>query len=151
MITRTFSLDELCGLTGYPKRTVRYYIQLGLVSRPIGEARAAKYAEEHLGQLLRIKELSAAGVSLERIREVLSGAEPPVPPRRPRPGAVEVRSHIFIAPGIELQIVPEEADLNPEQLRAFVREIMRLADLAPWKKSARPTENVAAEKENQDP
>lgn len=128
MNTKTFSLDELCGLTGHPKRTVRYYIQLGLVSRPVGEARAAKYTDEHLGQLLRIKELSAAGVSLERIREVLAGGEPPVPPRRPKPGAVEVRSHIYVAPGIEIQVVPEEAGLSPEALRAFVREVVSLTE-----------------------
>lgn len=124
-------MDELCRLTGFSKRTVRYYIQLGLVSRPIGEARAAKYSREHLGQLLRIRELSTAGVSLERIREVLAGAEAPVPPRQRRPGDVEVRSHIHIAPGIELQIAPEEAGISPERLRLFIKEIMRVVDNMP--------------------
>ncbi len=124
-------MDELCRLTGFSKRTVRYYIQLGLVSRPIGEARAAKYSREHLGQLLRIRELSTAGVSLERIREVLAGEEAPVPPRQHRPGDVEVRSHIHIAPGIELQIAPEEAGISPERLRLFIKEIMRVVDNMP--------------------
>ncbi len=127
MNSKTFSSDELCQLTGFPKRTVRYYIQLGLVSRPVGEARAARYTEEHLRQLLRIKELSAAGVSLERIREVLAGGESPVPPRRQQPGEVRVRSHVYVAPGIEVQIDPEEAGLTPEQVRAFVKEIMHAA------------------------
>ena len=124
MNAKTFSLDELCLLTDFSKRTVRYYIQLGLVSRPVGEARAAKYTGEHLSQLWRIKKLSEAGVSLERIREVLAGEDSPVPPRERRPGAVEVRSHIYVAPGIEVQISPEEAGLSPEQLRKFVREVM---------------------------
>lgn len=124
-------MDELCRLTGFSKRTVRYYIQLGLVSRPIGEARAAKYSREHLGQLLRIRELSTAGVSLERIREVLAGEEAPVPSRQRRPGDVEVRSHIHIAPGIELQIAPEEAGISPERLRLFIKEIMRVVDNMP--------------------
>ena len=128
MSAKTFSLDELCQLTDFPKRTIRYYIQLGLVSRPVGEARAAKYTNEHLGQLLRIKELTTAGVSLERIREVLSGEEPPVPPRPRRPGAVEVRSHVYVAPGLEIQIAPEEAGLTPEQVRMLVREVMKVAD-----------------------
>lgn len=131
MTPRMLSLDELCRLTGFSKRTVRYYIQLGLVSRPIGEARAAKYSREHLGQLLRIRELSTAGVSLERIREVLAGEEAPVPPRQRRPGDVEVRSHIHIAPGIELQIAPEEAGISPERLRLFIKEIMRVVDNMP--------------------
>lgn len=128
MDNKTFPLDELCRLTGFTRRTVRYYIQLGLVSRPIGEARAARYSREHLRQLLRIRELSAAGVSLERIREVLSGKEAPVPPRPRRSGDVEVRSHIHIAPGIEMQIDPREAGLNPEQLRVFVRKVIKIAE-----------------------
>lgn len=128
MTLKTFSLTELCQLTDYNKRTVRYYIQIGLVSRPVGEARAARYTQEHLGQLLRIKELSSAGVSLDRIREVLAGKESPVPPKRHQPGTVEVRSHILIIPGIEIQITPEEAAITPERLRTFVREVMQLAD-----------------------
>ena len=128
MSSQAYSLDELCKLTAFPKRTVRYYIQLGLVSRPEGDGRAARYTNTHLSQLLRIKELSVAGVSLERIREVLAGGEPPVPPRKRKPGAVEVRSHIYIAPGVEIQIAPEDAGLTPEQVRAFVRQIMQLAD-----------------------
>ncbi len=111
-------------LAGVPKRTVRYYIQLGLVDRPIGETRAAQYVQAHLDQLLAVKQLAAAGVSLERIREVLSGEPAPVtlPPRQP--GSVEVRSHIFIAPGVELQISPDEAGLSPERLRRFSRAVM---------------------------
>ena len=130
MSAKTIAMDELCLLTGFPKRTVRYYIHLGLVSRPVGEARAAKYTEEHLGQLLRIKQLSSDGVSLERIKEILAGDASPVPPRPRRPGTVEVRSHIYVAPGIEIQIVPEEAGMTPERLRHFVREVMKLAETA---------------------
>ena len=126
MSAKLFSLDELCVLSDCSKRTARYYIQMGLLARPLGEGRAAHYTGTHLGQLLRIKELSEAGVSLERIREVLAGGEVPVPPRPRRPGAVDLRSHIFIAPGIELQIAPEEAALAPEQVRALVRGVMEL-------------------------
>lgn len=107
-----------------PKRTVRYYIQLGLVDRPIGETRAAHYTQDHLDQLLKVKQLAAAGVSLERIRDVLSGEPPPITPPKRQPGSVEVRSHLHIAPGIELQISPDEAGLSPERLRHFIRAVM---------------------------
>lgn len=120
-----FTLDDLCTLSDTPKRTVRYYIQIGLVDRPIGETKAAHYLALHLDQLLKIRQLSDAGISLERIREVLSGETPPVPPRQRKPGSVEVRSHLFIAPGVELQISPEEAGLGPEQVRALVRAVMK--------------------------
>ena len=124
MESQTFSLAELCTLTDFSKRTVRYYMQLGLVDRPIGETRSAHYLDVHLEQLLRIKKLTDAGVSLERIREVLAGEEPPVQERQRKPGSIEVKSHLFIAPGVELQISPEEANLSPEQVRELIKAIM---------------------------
>ena len=124
MTPKTFTLDELCTLTDLPKRTARYYMQIGLVDRPIGETRAAHYLNRHLEQLLRIKQLTEAGVSLERIREVLAGGDTPVPVRQRRPGAIEVRSHLYVAPGIELQISPEEAGMSPEQVRALISAVM---------------------------
>ena len=128
MSEKTFTLDELCTLTDLTKRTVRYYMQLGLVERPIGETRAAHYTSRHLDQLLRVKQLTEAGVSLERIREVMAGGDTPVPTRQRQPGSIEVRSHLFVAPGLEIQISPEEAGMTPEQVRAFVREVMQAAE-----------------------
>lgn len=120
-----FSLDELCSLSDTPKRTARYYMQIGLVDGPIGSTKAAHYLHQHLDQLLTIRKLSDAGVSLERIREVLSGEAPPVPPRQRKAGSVEVRSHLFIAEGVELEISPERSGLNPEEVRTLVRAVMQ--------------------------
>ena len=128
MSEKSFTLDELCTLTDLTKWTVRYYMQLGLVERPIGETRAAHYTSRHLEQLLRVKQLTEAGVSLERIREVMAGGDTPVPTRQRRPGSIEVRSHLFVAPGLEIQISPEEAGMTPEQVRVFVREVMQAAE-----------------------
>ena len=129
---KKFSLDDLCSLSDTSKRTVRYYMQIGLVDTPIGSTKAAHYLPKHLEQLLTIRKLSNAGVSLDRIREVLSGEAPPVPPRQRKPGAVEVRSHLFIAEGVELEISPERSGLSPEQVRALVRAVMQAhQDLIP--------------------
>lgn len=122
---KTFSLDELCSLTDLSKRTVRYYMQIGLLSGPIGETRAAHYLADHLTTLLRIKALTESGISLERIREVLAEGEEPLPKRRRKPGSVDVRSHVLIAEGIELQISPEEAGFSPEQTRSLIRGILK--------------------------
>ena len=121
MRSQTFTLDQLCTLAAVPKRTVRYYIQIGLLDRPVGGTRGAHYLSLHLDTLLRIRQLSEAGVSLERIREVLQGEPVAVPPRPRQPGAVDVRSHIFIAPGIELQVSPEQAQASAEQVRALAQ------------------------------
>lgn len=127
-IQRTYSLDELAALAELPRRTVRYYIQLGLVDRPIGETRAAHYTSKHLEQLLQIRTWTQAGVSLERIRELLTGTSPVIPPRPRGPGTVEVWSHLVIADGLELALEPMRAGLSPEQVRAFFRGAMSLYD-----------------------
>ena len=139
-ITPEFSLplNELCVLADLSPRTVRYYIQVGLVSKPEGGTRAARYQARHLEQILLIKKWTAAGVSLERIRELLQGEEPAIPPRQRLPGSVEVCSHLHVADGIEIVIEPSRADLSPEQVRRFVRGVMALyEDLTTQKKSAK--------------
>ena len=122
------TLDDLCALTGLPRRTVRYYVQLGLVDRPEGETRAARYGPRQLDQLLSIRKWIVEGLSLDRIRGLLQGEPAPVRPLPPQPGEVSVRSHVAVAPGIELVIDPGLAALTPEQLRAFSRAVIGLID-----------------------
>ena len=122
----THSLDDLSALVDLPKRTVRYYIQLGLVDRPDGETRAARYGARHVEQLLQVRKWTDAGVSLERIRELLAGETPPVPPRPRAAGSVEVVSHLTIADGLELTLEPGRAGLPPEATRALFRGVMAL-------------------------
>ena len=66
-----YSIDELATLVEFPRRTVRYYVQQGLVDRPIGEKRAAYYTTRHLEQLLTIRKWQQAVRSVYRLREVL--------------------------------------------------------------------------------
>ena len=120
----SYPLNDLCVLADLSVRTVRYYIQIGLVDRPEGETRAARYGARHLEQLLLIRKWTTAGVALERVRELLHGDIAPVPPRPRAPGSVEVCSHLTVADGVEIVIEPGRAGLSPEQVRAFVRGVM---------------------------
>ncbi len=122
------ALNELCALVDLPVRTVRYYVQQGLVDRPEGETRAARYGQKHLDQLLLIKKWTAAGLSLERIRELLEGEAPDVPARSKRRGTIEVVSRLHIADGVELVIEPSRAGMTPEQVRELSRGVMALFD-----------------------
>lgn len=122
--TPGYPLAELCVLADLSPRTVRYYVQIGLVDRPQGETRAARYGALHLEQLLLIKKWTAAGLSLERIRELLHGEQAPVPPRARAIGSVEVRSHLMVADGVEVVVEPGRAGLSPEQVRQFIKGVM---------------------------
>lgn len=120
------SIDQLATLTGLTARTVRYYIQQGLVSRPEGAKRGAYYERRHVEQLLLIRRWTDAGLSLDRVRELTSGA-PEDPPRRPvPPGSVEVWSRVTLADGLEMHLEPGRAGLTPEQVRAFIRGVAAL-------------------------
>ena len=68
-------------------RTVRYYIAQGLLDRPEGEKRGAHYLRRHLEQLLLVRRWTDAGLSLERVRELIAGA-PEDPPRRAAPPGI---------------------------------------------------------------
>ena len=126
MEAKTYSIDELCVITNLPKRTVRYYIQLGLVDRPVGETKAAHYLSEHLDQLLRVKKLTEARVPLEQIRQLIEAGEDEVVATSTRqPGSLEVKTHLYISPGIELLISAEESGLKPEQMRELLKTVMR--------------------------
>ncbi len=125
---RTFDVDELAALTATPVRTVRFYIQEGLVPRPLGAGRGARYGAAHLESLLAIRRWQAQGLSLGRIRQLLAGDAAGAPPPRREPGSVEVWSHILLRPGIELRIDPSQAGLSPEQLRALARAALEAAD-----------------------
>ena len=125
-VEQQHSISELCILADMPVRTLRYYVQTGLVDRPDGGTKGAKYGARHLEQLLLIKKWSASGVSLERIRELLHGEEAPVPVKARKAGAIEVCSHLHVADGLEVVLEPSRAGLTPEQVREFARGVMAL-------------------------
>ncbi len=123
---KIFSLDELCALVEMNKRKIRFYIQKGLVDRPKGTGKGAYYTHTHLEQLLTIRKWKDAGLSLERIQDLISderhegkGSRPMPPPRPRRTGSIEVWSHIYIDDGVELHIEPKRSGLSPEQVRAL--------------------------------
>ena len=125
--SKTFTLDEIAGLAELPRRTVRYYIQSGLVDRPQGIGKGASYTEKHVEQLLLVRKWQLAGLSLERIGEVLKQqSDGPLPPTPRRPGTVEVWSHLVVADGVEITLEPGRAGMSPEQVRAFFRGVTNL-------------------------
>ena len=121
-----YSIDELATLAGVTPRTVRFYIAQELLDRPIGEKRGAHYGRRHLEQLLLVRRWTEAGLSLDRVRELIAGA-PEDPPRRVAPpGSVEVWSRMTLADGVELHLEPGRAGLAPEQVRALLRGVTAL-------------------------
>ena len=124
---QTFTLDEIAALAELPRRTVRYYIQTGLIDRPQGVGKGAFYTPHHVEQLVLVRKWQLAGLSLDKISDVLKQqASGPLPPTPRRSGTVEVWSHLVVAEGVEVNLEPSRAGLSPEQVRAFFRGVTRL-------------------------
>ena len=113
-----YTIGQIAELGGVSRRTVRYYVQEGLIPPPEGLGRGAHYRREHLDALLRVKAMQEQGLLLEEIRHAVSSGEPRAaaaahPPLTPR-------SHwtrIEILPGLEIHVgsryqVPAPAKLD---------------------------------------
>ncbi|WP_246614437.1 MerR family transcriptional regulator [Paractinoplanes bogorensis] len=93
------------------RRAIRWYSTIGLVDKPLGmRGRTALYGPRHLQQLVAVKRLQAADLSLATIQEKLTGASPAelaeiaqVPPELLRPveqstpDAAATRPHFWAA------------------------------------------------------
>src|SRR4029450_5566499 len=79
-----YAIGDLADLGGVSRRTVRYYVQEGLLPPPLGVGRGNHYGPDHLDRLLRVKELQERGRSLDEIRRVLDRGEPRPAGGRPR-------------------------------------------------------------------
>ena len=66
-----FNIEYLAQKARVSRRTVRYYIQRGLLPPPLGQKRGSYYTEFHLDRLLLIVKLAAKGMPLIRIKTAL--------------------------------------------------------------------------------
>ena len=119
-----YAIGDLAELGGVSRRTVRYYVQEGLIPAPLGVGRGNHYGPGHLEQLLRVKTLQEAGHTLDAIRGTLNGAEPepaaaPAPASRSAAGLAprSLWRRIPLAPGVELHLSSEVALPPPARLR----------------------------------
>jgi DNA-binding transcriptional MerR regulator len=69
----TYDLNELSHRAGVTPRTVRYYIQQGLLPAPEAQGPATRYGQAHLDRLLLIRQLQREHQPLAEIRVRLEG------------------------------------------------------------------------------
>lgn len=116
-----FSIEDLVRLTGLTRRTIRFYVQKGLLKGPEGEKRGAYYTTEHLEELLRIKRLSEKHVPLKEIKAAADEVEV-----NPDVGRISVCSHICVGSGLTLVVDHSAARIQGEELKALASEIVEI-------------------------
>lgn len=141
----TWKLSELADAAGVAARTVRYYVQRGLLPSPEFRGPDTAYGREHLLRLRAIRQLQGRHLPLDAIQrlldaatdaelERLAGGEEPGPAERPEgipePGAAAASgtttwTRELLAPGVELHVrapAGEDARRLIEAIRALARD-----------------------------
>ncbi|HVJ51562.1 MAG TPA: MerR family transcriptional regulator [Aliidongia sp.] len=154
-IKQQYTAAELARLAGVLERTVRFYVQEGVISPPSGRGRGAHFDERHLSQLRGVRLLQGAGLDLAAIRQhredleaalksrgfALESAEtiwsnfashvvhpePPVQGEAPKTivPAVTALSRLHIAPGLEMLIGTPHRLPSPARLAELARLIRK--------------------------
>ena len=125
--TVLYAIGDLADLGGVSRRTVRYYVQEGLLPAPLGLGRGNHYGPAHLEQLLKVKAMQEAGRTLEEIKQALGGTGPRGSLARADSLHALDRSvwrRITLAPGVEVHVaggvrLPSPGKLN--ELAAWCR------------------------------
>lgn len=117
-----YGIEELAALGGVTRRTVRYYVQEGLLQAPLGVGRGRHYGPEHLARLQAVKGLQERGLSLDDVRSELERG-----PRRQRAAAAtslpepqvarSAWTRVEVVPGVELHVSGQRRLPPPGRLR----------------------------------
>jgi DNA-binding transcriptional MerR regulator len=120
-----YGIEELAALGGVTRRTVRYYVQEGLLPAPLGVGRGRHYGPEHLARLQAVKALQEQGLSLDAVRSAIERG------RRPRPaGEREAEPTVARSPWTRVELVPG-VELHVSGQRRLPPP-GRLRELAEW-------------------
>ncbi|RMD99699.1 MAG: MerR family transcriptional regulator [Calditrichaeota bacterium] len=69
------TIHELIQKSGFNRRTIYYYTQIGLLPAPEGKGRRFSYSEEHLKRLQQIRLLQSKRFSLKEIKQLLDAGQ----------------------------------------------------------------------------
>lgn len=123
MNEKRYTIEELCEVTGFPRRTIRYYIQEGLLKPPAGRGRGGFYYDSHVNKLLQIHSLQDRGMKLAGIREVLrKGGKPERPCER------DVLIRYTVSEGVEIHVSREIEEKKRKQIAEAVRVAKRILE-----------------------
>jgi DNA-binding transcriptional MerR regulator len=116
---RTYGILELVQASGVPRRTIRYYVQRGLLPPPEGAGRGHFYREDHLRRLLNIRDLQDQGLTLEEILVLLEDRGKAEAAEAPPLPEIEVVTRIRVNEGIDLVVSSGAEPPTPSQIRAL--------------------------------
>ena len=123
MKKKQYTIQELSEITGYSRRTIRYYIQEGLLEPPAGRGRGGFYYDSHMHKLSEIKALQDKGLRLATITEVIKRPETLEREVLSPPDQRQVWIRVPITDGVEIHIRRDKE----EHQRMAITQVIQLA------------------------
>ena len=112
------------------RRTVRFYVQRGVLDPPEGAGRGSYYTEKHLERLKEIKKLSEQGVPVMLMRDVLEGK---LKPAEKDDAIINIQTtpweRCSIAQGIELHFRPGKLTVDElMKIQEYIKDLLGSKD-----------------------
>ncbi len=123
-----YTIDDLVRLTGLQRRTIRFYVEKGLLAPPAGRGRGGFYGEAQLARLREILKSREEGRSLDSIR-TRSGMAADSGPREEDCGSAEpsglpeAQEMVLLwtlAPGLRLELDAGSSGENSSLVKAIL-------------------------------
>ena len=119
---KKYTIEEISILTGFSRRTIRYYVQENIIESPSGRGRGGFYHNSHLSDLLKIRSLQEKGLNLSLIKDILKGTERAVK-KEPQIYARDLRVRYKIVPGLEINISRSLEEKKSKKIMEIIRLI----------------------------
>jgi DNA-binding transcriptional MerR regulator len=118
---KTYSIEELSEMSGYSRRTIRYYVQKGLIDPPAGRGRGGFYYDSHLQKLKEIRAQQEQGIKLNAIQELSENRTNEIPESE---RYIWVRYRII--PGFEVHIRRDVEEIFGRRITEIIRVVRSL-------------------------
>jgi len=124
-----YTMDDLVSRTGLSRRTIRFYVERGLIDPPAGRGRGGFYDESHLARLLEIRKSREEGRSLDSIKSIFEpvAAECSALPD-PFPVETSTLRSWELAPGLSLQVEETLFESHRSLIQAIISTVQQHED-----------------------
>lgn len=119
---KKYTIEELSNLTGFSRRTIRFYVQKNIIEPPSGRGRGGFYYDSHLSNLLKIRLLQEQKLNLNSIKDILRKTGQ-VLKEDPEKYVRDLRVRYEIVPGLEINISRDLEEKKNKKILETIRLI----------------------------
>jgi Predicted transcriptional regulators len=119
---KKYTIEELSNLTGFSRRTIRFYVQKNIIEPPSGRGKGGFYYDSHLSNLLKIRLLQEQKLNLHSIKDILRGTGQRLKEDTEK-YVRDLRVRYEIVPGLEINISRDLEEKKNKKILETIRLI----------------------------